>query len=85
MRTYRVVVVQRAQKEAQRFPKRDQRRIAEAITSLQSDPFQGTQLRGDHEEKWSLRVWPYRVVYTIEKGIVTVTVVRIGHKKEVYR
>lgn len=85
MKTYRVVVVKSAQNEAERFPKRDQQRIAEAITSLQSDPFKGKQLHGEHEGKWSLRVWPYRVVYTIEKEIVTVTVVRIGHRKDVYR
>ncbi|MBI1812345.1 type II toxin-antitoxin system RelE/ParE family toxin [Candidatus Peregrinibacteria bacterium] len=85
MKTYRVVVVKRAQKEAQRLPKRDQERIAEVITSLQFDPFRGKQLYGDHEGRWSLRVWPYRIVYTIEKKIVTVTIVRIGHRKDVYR
>ncbi len=85
MKTYQVVVVKRAQKDAQRFSKKDQKRVAAAITSLQSDPFRGKQLRGDYAGKWSLRVWPYRIVYTIEKEIVTVTVVRIGHRKDVYR
>lgn len=85
MKTYRVVVVKRAQKEAVRFSKKDQKRISEAIASLCTDPFRGKQLRGDHEGQWSLRVWPYRIVYTIEKKIVTVTVVSIGHRKDVYR
>ena len=85
MRTYLVVIVRRAQKEAQKLPKRDQKRIAKVITSLQFDPFRGKRLRGKHEGRWSLRVWPYRIVYTIEKKIVTVTIVRIGHRKDVYR
>lgn len=85
MRTYRVVVVRRAQKEALKLPKKDQKRIAEAITSLQFDPYGGKKLHGDQEGKWSIRVWPYRIIYTIEKKIVTVTVVSIGHRKNMYR
>ncbi|OGJ69355.1 hypothetical protein A3G69_00810 [Candidatus Peribacteria bacterium RIFCSPLOWO2_12_FULL_53_10] len=84
MKTYQVFVVKRAQKETQRLPKKDQKRIAATIDSLQSDPFRGKQLHGDHEGKWSLRVWPYRIVYTIERKIITVTVLRIGHRKDVY-
>lgn len=82
---YRVVVVRRAQKEVLRFPSKDQRRITLAIISLEMDPFRGKQLQGEHEGKWSMRVWPYRIIYTIEKEIVTVTVLRIGHRKDVYR
>jgi mRNA interferase RelE/StbE len=85
MKTYRVFVVERAQKETLKFPKKDQQRIAKAITSLETDPFRGKQLHGDFEGKWSLRVWPYRIVYTIEKEIVTVTVLRIGHRQGVYK
>ncbi len=85
MKIYRVVIVRRAQKAALALPKKDQQRVAEAITSLGSDPFKGKQLHGDQEGRWSLRVWPYRIIYTIEKAIVTVTVVKIGHRKDVYR
>jgi mRNA interferase RelE/StbE len=85
MKIYQVFVVRCAQKQAQRLPKKDQKRVAAAIDSLESDPFRGKQLNGDYEGKWSLRVWPYRIVYTIERKIVTVTVLRIGHRKDVYR
>ncbi len=85
MKTYRVFVVQSAQKEMQKFPIKDQKRLTQALMSLQTDPFRGKQLHGDLEGKWSLRVWPYRIVYMIEKAVVTVTVLRIGHRKDVYR
>lgn len=84
MKIYRIVVVRSAQKAVTTFPAKDQKRIAVAITSLQNDPFKGKQLHGDQQGNWSLRVWPYRIVYTIEKEIVTVTVLRIGHRKDVY-
>ncbi|MEK7218735.1 MAG: type II toxin-antitoxin system RelE/ParE family toxin, partial [Patescibacteria group bacterium] len=73
------------QKEAQQLTKKDRKRIAEAIRSLRSNPFQGKKLQGEHEGEWSIRVWPYRIIYTIEKAIVTVIVLRIGHRREVYR
>lgn len=85
MSMYRVVVVRSAQKNMEKFPKKDQKRIAQAIDSLSSDPFRGKQLHAEQKGKWSIRVWPYRIVYTIEKEIVTVTVLRIGHRKDVYR
>ena len=34
---------------------------------------------------YAVRAWPYRFIYRIEKEIVTVTVVAIGHRKDVYK
>ena len=82
---YRVVILKRAQKETLKLPKKDQKRIVDAIIGLASDPFHGKQLHGDLDGKWAIRVWPYRIIYTIERGIVTVTVLRVGHRKDVYR
>ncbi len=85
MRTYKIFILRRAQKEMEKIPRRDQLRIREAIRSLELDPFQGKQLRAEYEGKWAVRVWPYRIMYIIEKNIVTVTVFRIAHRKDVYR
>lgn len=83
--TYTIIIRRNAQKQAKKIPKKDQKRLNAAIVSLQTDPFQGKQLQNDLEGAWTIRVWPYRIVYIIEKRIVTVTVLRIGHRKDVYR
>ena len=83
--TYKILILKQAQKEARKLPQKDRQRIASAIASLQTDPFRGKQLHGDFEGAWAIRVWPYRVVYTIESNIVTVTVLRIGHRKDIYK
>ncbi len=85
MKIYRVVVTKQARKESEKLSMNDRRRIADAISSLQHEPFRGKRLLGELAGKWSLRVWPYRIIYTIEKGVVTVTVLRVGHRKDVYR
>lgn len=82
---YNVIVLKRAEKERSKLPAKDQQRILAALVSLQTAPFRGKKLEGDFAGAWAIRVWPYRIIYTIEKHLVTVTVVKIGHRKDVYR
>ena len=34
---------------------------------------------------WRIRVGVYRVLYTIEDGILTIKVLEIGHRKDIYK
>ncbi|MCB9807683.1 type II toxin-antitoxin system RelE/ParE family toxin [Candidatus Peribacteria bacterium] len=83
--TYRVLLSKRAEKSLFKLSLKDQKRMAEGLLALQNNPFAGKKLEGEHKGLWSLRVWPYRIIYTIEKKIVTVTVVAIGDRKDVYK
>jgi len=78
-------MLRRAAKEIQKLPSKDQKRVLTAIVALGKDPFQGKQLQGDFEGAWAIRVWPYRIVYAIERNIVTITILRVGHRKDIYR
>lgn len=82
--TYKIVILKHAQKEVRKLPRKDQQRIATAIASLQTDPFRGKQLRGNYEGAWAIRVWPYRIIYTVDRKIVTITILRVGHRQGVY-
>ena len=85
MKKYTVLILKKAERERCTLPPKDQQRVLRAIASLQTDPFRGKQLQGSFAGAFAIRVWPYRIIYTIEKEIVIVTVLRIGHRKEVYR
>ena len=82
---YVVEVKKKAMKEIQTLPKKDQQRIIAAFDVLRENPFAGKKLEGEYEGARSLRVWPYRIIYTIYKNILTVVVLRVGHRKDVYR
>lgn len=82
---YTVEVKKKAKKEIQALPRKDQKRIFAAFDVLAENPFEGKKLEGKYEGAWSLRVWPYRILYTIHQEIVTVVVLRVGHRKDVYR
>lgn len=63
-----------------------QRRVAAKIEGLRDDPFPpGVQKFQGEADHWRIRVGDYRVIYRIEKRRVVVVIVRIGHRREVYR
>jgi mRNA interferase RelE/StbE len=82
---YAVVIKKRAKKEIADLSKKDQQRVLAALSVLRENPFAGKKLQGDYEGAWSLRVWPYRILYTIHLEIVTVIVLRVGHRQGVYK
>ncbi len=64
---FRVVIPKSVQKDIAKIDQRYQTRITVALASLQSNPFIGKKLEGEHKGQWSYRVWPYRIIYTIYK------------------
>ena len=76
----------RAEKELAALPRDAQKRIVRAIEALADDPRPAgcVVLRGG-EGLLRIRVGMYRVVYLVEDDRLVVLVVRIGHRREVYR
>lgn len=82
---YIVEVKKKAKKEIERLPMKDRQRVLKALQVLRENPFAGKKLEGEYEGAWMLRVWPYRIIYVIYREIVTVVVLRVGHRQGVYR
>jgi len=61
------------------------RRVAQAIDGLEDDPYQGKALRGDLKGRYSYRIGSYRIIYSIKNHILTVYVLDIGHRRDIYR
>ena len=60
-------------------------RIANALISLQNNPWQGKILKHKLKGKFSLRVGNYRIIYAVDQKIVTVFIFDIGHRREIYQ
>ena len=82
---YELEVKTKAQKELQSLPKKEQNRVLAAFDVLRENPIAGKALEGKYKGLRSLRVWPYRILYAIDHNIITVTVVKIGHRQSVYK
>ena len=59
--------------------------LEERIASLDDPRALGSALTGDHAGYWRWRIGDYRVVARIEDARITILVVRVAHRREVYR
>ncbi|MBI3457305.1 MAG: type II toxin-antitoxin system RelE/ParE family toxin [Candidatus Rokubacteria bacterium] len=68
------------------LPRADQRRIAAKIDSLTTNPRpHGVEKLEGLQELYRVRAGDYRVVYQILDDRLLVLIVRIGHRRDVYR
>jgi mRNA interferase RelE/StbE len=82
---YKIYIKPTAVKELQKIPKRDVSRIIDKIRSLSSNPRPAGCEKLSADEKFRLRKGRYRIVYSIEDLKLVVLVIKIGHRKDVYR
>ncbi len=82
---YQVILRKKARKSLKGISKRYRERILVALVELGKNPYLGKALKGDLEEKFSLRVWPYRIIYEIYKKKLVVYVISIAHRQGAYR
>jgi len=83
---YRVELRPSARRELLKIPRRDQLRLIRAMDGLAEVPRpKGVKKLGGAEDLNRIRVGDYRVVYIIQDDRLVVLVVRIGHRKDVYR
>ena len=85
MAAYSVVIKRSAEKEIEHLPAGIRRLVVRRILALADDPRPHGSQKLAGEDKYRIRQGDYRVVYTIEDAIVTVTVVRVAHRSDVYR
>ncbi len=82
---YTVIVLPKARKQIDRFPKKDQIRMWKKMKSLETSPFSGKKLEGQYEGLYVIRAWPYRIIYEIDKKQILVTVLTVAHRQGVYK
>ena len=85
---YKIVLLPTAKKAYKRLFKSDKTlfsRIDNALESLKTDPHLGKPLKDKLKGKYSLRVGVYRIIYSIDKGKITIYILDIGHRREIYR
>jgi len=75
----------KARKDLDKIPKNYRARIIVVLDAIVLNPFSGKKLSGKKRGLYSIRVWPYRIIYEIHKRELVILVIRIGHRQEVYK
>ena len=82
---YKIELRRRAQRALDRLPKTDFHAVIEAITELAKIP----RPRGVEKVKstglWRIRQGDYRIIYAIDDNQQIIIIVRVGHRREIYR
>lgn len=84
MAKYKLVFKASVAKDLRAIPKKDVTRILQRIDALQEQPRPSGCEKLSGEERFRVRQGNYRIVYEIEDLYLTVTVIRVGHRGQVY-
>ena len=85
MARYSIDVKRSAARELGNIPKRDLRRILSRIRSLEMEPRPHGCEKLSAQERYRIRQGDYRIVYSVDDAERHVVVVKIGHRRDVYR
>ena len=80
-----VIITPNALRQYEHFQKSDQTKIRNRLLLLERYPLEGKKLTGRLAEIRSLKVWPYRILYYIDKKKKKVFVVTMAHRQGVYK
>ncbi len=83
--TYSLQIKRSAAKALAKITKNDRIRLVEAIDRLREEPNAGGVLKGEFAGLRRLRVGSYRIIYEVFDEQLVVLVIRIGHRKDLYR
>ena len=87
MAAYSIRIKRSAAKEIEAIgQRRDRRRVVNKILALGEDPRpQGSEKLAGATELYRVRVGTYRILYGVDDAVRIVSVVKVGHRKDVYR
>lgn len=85
MASYELIFKKSVTKDLRAFSRQDVRRIMQRIRALAEDPRPAGCEKLSGQERYRVRQGVYRIIYAIEDATLTVLVVKVGHRREVYR
>lgn len=82
---YTVIIALRAKKQIDKLPSKIKQKIAAALEELSANPFLGKALKLNLKGLYSYRVGNYRVIYNILRHQLIIQIIKVMHRKDVYR
>ena len=85
MASYKLYIKKDAEKEIRSFPKADIKRVIKKILSLPNNPRPSGCEKLQGEAGYRIRQGVYRIVYSVDDEEKSITIIKVGHRREVYR
>ena len=85
MAEYEIFFRESVYKDFQKIPKKDLKKILSKIHNLSSNPRPPGSEKLTGQETFRIRQGNYRILYSIQDNQLTIWVVKVGHRKDIYR
>lgn len=86
MANYKIEISSTAEKSLKKIPKKDLAKIVESIQILAVNPYpEGCRKLSGEECAYRIRQGNYRIIYEVEGEKLIILVLKIGHRKDIYR
>ena len=85
MAAYKIYVKKSVEKDFKVIPKKDLKKILERIEALAEDPRPPGCEKLSGQQRYRLRQGRYRILYSMQDDELTVWVVKVGHRRNIYR
>ena len=82
---YQIILSNAAVKQLGKLPLAIAQRIQVRLFELENDPRPAGCKKLVNVEAWRIRIGDYRVIYEIQDTILLVTVIEIGHRRDIYK
>ncbi|MAN50447.1 MULTISPECIES: type II toxin-antitoxin system RelE/ParE family toxin [unclassified Marinimicrobium] len=85
MANYKLVFKKSVSKDLRSIPNKDVARILQRVEALQDDPRPIGSEKLSGQERYRIRQGVYRIIYEVVDELLVVTVVKVGHRKHIYK
>ena len=86
MARYEVEISRSAERQLRRLPRPDQVRVVQVMQALADDPIpRGARKLSGFDDVFRVRTGRYRILYSVSRRTLVIVVLKVGHRKDVYR
>lgn len=86
MGSFEIEISRTAEKQLKKLPEQDQLRVVRAVLTLAEEPHPtGSRKLSGYDDVFRIRVGRYRVLYSVFESRLVIIILKVGHRKDVYR
>jgi len=85
MAAYKIFFRKSVRKDFEAIPKKDLQRILNRVEKLIDDPRPHSCEKLADKDRYRLRQGIYHIIYSIQDDELTIWIVKVGHRKDIYR
>lgn len=86
MASYEIEISRTAEKQLRRLSREDQLRLARAMVALAGDPLpRGCRKLAGYDDVYRIRAGRFRILYSLSRQRLVIIILKIGHRRDVYR